>query len=79
MPDIEIFDRLDMTNPTNLRNAGLVGTPPLNDEVLKKLLDYFQNGEDFWKWSNEELEKLIRKEFMAVVHYVMLYGMEEKA
>ena len=79
MPGIEIFDRLDMTNPTNLRNAGLVGTPPFSDEVLKKLLDYFQNGEDFWKWSDEELEKLIRKEFMAVVHYAMLYGMEEKA
>lgn len=78
MPDIEIFDKFDMTNPTDLRNAGLVGTPPFNDEVLKKLLKYFDSGEDYWKLSDEELEEWIHKEFMAVVNYAMLYGMEER-
>lgn len=78
MPEIEIFDRLDMANPTNLKNAGLVGTPPFNDEVLTKLLDYFQSDENLWELSDEDLKKLIHKEFMAVVQYAMLYGMEER-
>lgn len=79
MPDIEIIDKLDMTNPTNLRNAGLVGTPPFSDEVLAKLLDYFQSDENIWELPDQELEKRIHKEFMAVVYYAMLYVMEEKA
>jgi len=78
MHNVEIIDKLDMTNPTNLRNAGLVGAPPFNEEVLTKLLDYFQRDENFWEYSDEELEKRIHKEFMAVVHYAMLYGMEEQ-
>lgn len=66
------------TSATDLRNAGLMGHPPFNEETGRKIFDYIRDGAKIEEMSGEEQYKLITKCYYSMTDYRMLYGCEKE-